>query len=140
MNHVGGAATTCGAAVLAAIALTCCSNRDPPKIEDNLFPADYKAKVIAALTKTIGDITNLRQASISDPTLRPVRDAVRYVICVRFNPRNVNHDYLGLTERIGYFYAGELTQFLEADKTECAWANYRPFPELEKVCMADKCE
>jgi hypothetical protein len=115
--------------LLPLIAVLSACSTDPPKIEANVFPADYKKLIIA------------REASITDPTLRQIDTAERYAVCVRYNPRmSDSGGYTGLTERLVYFYQGHITQFLQAKPEQCSWAAYKPFPELEKACVAAGCE
>ena len=64
----------------------------------------------------------------------------RYTVCVRYNGRDVNRQYMGSTDRIGIFYGGRLNQLIEPAKDQCARAPYKPFPELEKLCLAKKCD
>ena len=91
------------------------------------------------MTSTLDDPTNVRGAFISEPVLRQAGKEQRYVICVRSDSRNANRQYTGSTDRIGYFYAGHLTQLIDATKEQCGNAAYKPFPELEKLCQAKKC-
>ena len=86
------------------------------------------------------DPTNVRDAFISEPALATGSKDPRYTVCVRYNGRNENRQYMGSTDRIGFFYGGHLNQLVEADKGQCAKAAYKPFPELEKLCFAKKCE
>src|SRR5262245_22983084 len=91
-----------------AAVLTGCWQKDPPAVDPNLPPTatEYRKEVIE-LTKTLlDDATNIRDAGITDPFLGPAAGTPRYMICVRFNPRNANHEYTGIVERVGYFYAG----------------------------------
>ena len=53
---------------------------------------------------------------ISDPVLTPVGNDQRYTACVRFNARDANRQYMGSTDRIGYFFGGHLNQLVEADQ------------------------
>jgi len=128
------------ALVLVAITLASCTS-DPTKVDENLFPTDYK-KMIWTLVKDNQkpDPTNIREAQISEPVLRPLDKIDRYVVCVRFSPRNEKHQYDGPTERIAYFYKGQVTQFLDAAPGQCSWATYKPYPELEKICLGDRCD
>ena len=122
-----------------SLVVSACSS-DPVKIEANIFPAEYKNLII----KSIKDdrLMGIRDAAISDPTLRPLDNAERYVVCVRYNPRTSDSggNYTGLTEGIVYFYQGQITQFLKASPDQCSWATYKPFPELEKTCAAAGCK
>jgi hypothetical protein len=112
----------------------------PDQVNENAYPADYRKAIIKALTMTLDDATNLRSAGISDPVLRESGGVMRYTSCVRFNPRNWNHDYTGMTQRVAYFYAGELNQIVPVTPDECSWAQYKPFPEAEKICMGERCD
>jgi len=125
-----------------AVALAACSN-DKKKTDDvdpNLFPADYKNEILFTMTTLLADPTNVRDAYVTEPMLRPVALEQRYVVCVRSDSRNAARHYLGSTDRIAYFYGGHLNQLVEATKEQCGSAAYRPFPELEKLCQAKKCE
>jgi hypothetical protein len=121
--------------LLLAPVLTACLT-DSPKIDDNVFPADYKN-----LKSVKTDLLmSVRDAAISDPALRPLDNAERYVVCVRYNPRmSDSGGYAGLTERMVYFYQGHMTQFLKASPDQCSWATYKPFPGLEKMCAGAGC-
>jgi hypothetical protein len=44
-----------------------------------------------------------------------------------------------VTDYVAYFYAGDITQFVKATGDVCAGAAYQPFPDLEKLCLAQKC-
>ena len=124
--------------LLVVVALSACST-DPAKIEANVFPAEYKKLIIEILKKD--KMISTRDASITDPTLRQMDTSERYAVCVRYNPRmSDSPGYTGLTERLVYFYQGHVTQFLQAKPEQCAWAAYKPFPELEKACVAAGCE
>jgi hypothetical protein len=122
-----------------AFALAGCLTLGDKPEEPNAFPAQYRQEVVDTLTRLLDDPTNLRETGISDPALRDVSGVQRYVMCVRFNPRNANHEYIGTVERVGVFYGGQLTQLVKPEKDECRGAAYKPFPELEKICLGTKC-
>jgi hypothetical protein len=124
-----------------AVGLIGCSGSGSKQPEENpnVFPADYKNEILLTMTNTLDDPTNIRDAFISEPVLRQAGKEERYVICVRSDSRNANKHYTGSKDRIGYFYAGHLTQLVEASKEQCGSAAYKPFPELEKLCQAKKC-
>jgi hypothetical protein len=121
-----------------SVILAACFQTDTP-IEENKFPANYKKDIVDTITKLLDDPTNLRDTGLTDPALRPMAGATRYMSCVRFNPRNANHEYTGVVERVGYFYGGSLTQLVKPAGDECRGAAYKPFPELEKICFGTKC-
>ena len=134
------AASACLLSVL-AVGLTGCSGSGSKQPEENpnVFPADYKNEILLTMTSTLDDPTNVRGAFISEPVLRQAGKEERYVVCVRSDSRDVNRQYTGSKDRIGYFYAGHLTQLIDATKEQCGNAAYKPFPELEKLCQAKKC-
>jgi len=134
------AVSACLLSVL-AVGLVGCSGSGSKQLEENpnIFPADYKNEILFTMTNTLEDPTNIRNAFVSEPVLRQAGKEERYVVCVRSDSRNANKHYTGSKDRIGYFYAGHLTQLVEATKEQCGSAAYKPFPELEKLCQAKKC-
>jgi hypothetical protein len=122
-----------------AMTLSACSTKTP-EIDPNMFPANYKKEILDTLTHTLDDPTNVRDASISDPVLTPIDKNQRYTACVRFNARNLRRQYVGSKDRIAFFYGGRLNQLVEATPEQCGNAAYKPFSELEKFCLAKKCE
>ena len=124
-----------------AVGLIGCSGSGSKQPEENpnIFPADYKNEILLTMTNALEDPTNIRDAFVSEPALRQAGKEERYVVCVRSDSRNANKHYTGSKDRIGYFYAGHLTQLVEATKEQCGSAAYKPFPELEKLCQAKKC-
>jgi hypothetical protein len=117
----------------------CSSSSKEPEENPNTFPSKYKDEVLNTMTGLLDDPTNVRDAYISDPVLRPVGKDERYIVCVRSNSRDASRQYTGSKDRIGYFYGGHLNQLIDATKEQCANAAYKPFPELEKLCLARKC-
>lgn len=127
-------------ACMLAFALGACSSSEKAE-EPNIFPANYKQEIIdTMLRRVFEDPANVRDAAISEPVLGPAGRETRYSVCVRANSRNANRQYTGVKERIGYFYGGRLNQLIDADKGQCAKAVYKPFPELEKLCLAKACD
>ncbi len=122
-----------------AMALMACSSSKTPELDPNIAPINYKQEILDTLMNTLGDPTNLRDAYISDPVLTSTGSNQRYTACVRFNARDASRRYTGSTDRIAYFYGGHLNQLVEATKEQCGNAAYKPFPELEKLCLANKC-
>ena len=123
--------------LLLIVALGACST-DPPTIEANVFPAEYKKLIVESLKKD--KLISAREASITDPTLRQIDTSERYAVCVRYNPRmSDSPGYTGLTERLVYFYQGHITQFLQAKPEQCSWAAYKHFPELDMACVGAGC-
>jgi hypothetical protein len=122
-----------------AMALAACGRDKTPEVEPNIPPTGYKQEILTTLTRTLDDPTNVRDAYLSDPVLTSAGTSQRYTACVRFNARDLGHNYIGSKDRIAYFYGGHLNQLVEATKEQCGNAAYKPFPELEKLCLANKC-
>jgi len=125
---------------LAASLVACSSDKKQAEENPNVFPGDYKNEILLTLTNSLDDPTNIRSAYISEPVIRSTGKEERYVVCLRFDARDLNRQYTGLTSRIAIFYGGRLNQLVDATKEQCGNAAYKPFPELEKLCMAKKCE
>jgi ABC-type Fe3+-hydroxamate transport system substrate-binding protein len=118
----------------------CTSDSKKAEPEPNIVPTNYKQEIIDTLSRVLDDPTNVRDAFISEPVLRPAGKDERYTVCVRANARNLSRHYSGAKDRIGYFYGGHLNQLVDASKEQCGNALYKPFPELEKLCLGSKCE
>jgi hypothetical protein len=106
--------------------------------EINTFPTNYKTDIAAAMRAYVNDPSGIRDASISEPVLKPASSALpeRYVACLRFNAKKSATVYAGNKEIAAVFLAGRFDQFVDAQKEEqalCANATYTPFPELEKL-------
>jgi isocitrate/isopropylmalate dehydrogenase len=124
----------------ATAALAACSSSKEAAVDPNIVPSDYRREILNTFRKSLDYPANVRDAAISDPVLRSAGQDQRYSICVRENSRDVSGQYRGVREHIGWFYGGHLNQLVEATPGQCAGAAYRPWPELEKLCQATKCE
>jgi hypothetical protein len=124
------------ACLLAASILTlaaCSLTQSPPLPNPNLFPTDYKKEVADTMHKLLGDFMQVRAAYISDPAIAQADSAQRYTLCVRVDWHNIANNATGTGDRIAYFYAGHLSQLVDAPGNECSKAAYKPFPELQKL-------
>lgn len=123
------------------LALAGCSSfgRNEPAVEPNLFPTNYKKEIIDTIRPMLSDPTNVKDAGITDPTLRPAGKEERYAVCVRANARDPDRKYMGVQYRIAWFFGGNLNQLVDATPEQCGNAAYKPFPELEKLCQAKFC-
>ncbi|MFN3658327.1 MAG: hypothetical protein ACK4UO_13830 [Pseudolabrys sp.] len=131
---------SCALLVVAGGLAACSGTGKQAEENPNVFPAKYKEEVIFTLQKVLDDPTNVREAGISDPVLVPVAKDQRYAVCVRYNARDLARRYVGPRQRIAYFYGGHLNQLVEATPDQCDKAAYKPFPELEKLCIGtNKC-
>jgi len=133
------AASLCLLSVVVLAVAACSSSGKAPAENPNQFPANYKDEILNTMTTALDDPSNVRGAYISDPVIQRAGTEERYIVCVRSDSRDASKQYTGSKDRIGYFYAGHLNQLVEATKEQCGNAAYKPFPELEKVCLAKKC-
>ena len=125
--------------VLIAIALGACTLGSEPTVDSNSYPAEFKANIIEQLHGRLEDPTNIRDAFISEPALRPIGPTTRYVACLRFNARDGRGQYIGIREMMAIFHAGRVNQLIAASREACGNAAYQPFPELMKMCREIRC-
>ena len=133
-----------GASLLSVLMLAvaaCSSNSDKaPAVNPNLYPAKYKQQIVATLRRILSDPTHVRNGLISDPVLTQVNSDQRYTACVRYTERDFQTRQYGEPEtRVAYFYGGDLNQLVKAKDDQCVNAAYKPFPEVEKLCLVEKC-
>jgi hypothetical protein len=136
------------AATLAVALPGCGSGRLHEERESrmNVYPDNYRADILAALHTYVGDPTNIRDAYISDPAIRPIGTLNRYTACVRFNARNSDGRYVGSKDVLAVFVSGRFDQFVDLAtgpatssnqanpvKELCGQAEYKRFPELEAM-------
>jgi hypothetical protein len=114
-----------GALALVAFVSAGCDHKERPKIDPNLFPTDYKSKIVKMLQTSLTDRSSFFGAAISPPVLKPFGTDNRYVVCVRLSGNKPG-------EKMAIFFGGELNQFVDAVEDGCKGAAYEPFPELER--------
>src|ERR1700722_2564867 len=71
-----------------AVSLGACGHHPPDattESEINLYPTNYKSDILGAMHAYLNNPTGIRDAAISDPTLKTVANRTRYVACVKFN-------------------------------------------------------
>jgi hypothetical protein len=123
--------------------------REERETRINILPDHYRADILAALHTYVSDPTGIRDAYVSDPTVRPIGRQNRYAACVRFNARNSDGRYVGSRDVLAVFAAGRFDQFIDEStpfgpaneanaaatfvKEVCGAAEYRRFPELEAL-------
>jgi hypothetical protein len=125
-----------------AVALAACSNDKIMTVDPNRVPARYKDEILDTLRTlfTKNETETVTNAMISDPALRPVGSEQRYTVCVRYTAHGTVFNLSGDAERIAVFYGGRLNQLIEATKEHCGNAAYKPFPELNAVCLGRGCK
>ena len=101
--------------------------------EINVYPANYKSDILAAMHAYLNDPTGIRDAAISEPALKSSGNLSRYIVCVRFTPKKSASEYAGAKEIAAVFLAGRFDRFIDTLKDECAGVTYDAFPELQKL-------
>jgi hypothetical protein len=133
----GGAGRRHVGLIIIALALSGCAGGHHRTDEEgiNAYPTNYKTDILAAMHVYLNDPTAIRDASISEPVLKPATLTApsRYMLCLRFNPKKTATVYDGMREVAAVFVAGRFDQFIETPKDLCAGVTYAPFPELEKL-------
>lgn len=132
---------TMGRCVLAGFVLAlaaCSADNNVTTTSPNIPPAaSYRSDIIDTLRKIFegNGTVSVSDAFISDPVL----NQGRYTACVRYTAHGANPGEIGKAERIAYFYGGRLNQLIEVTGDECARAAYKPFPELDQLCLGKGC-
>ena len=123
---------------VAGLGLAACAGHghkhgDSQRVDPNSFPTNYKADLIGLVRTSVGDPTNIRDAYISEPTLKISGTESRYIVCVRFNGKGSDGRYIGIREKMVIYFAGSPNQYVDATPDKCSGPNYQPFPELEAL-------
>jgi hypothetical protein len=113
----------------------------------NVYPANYRADLVAATRAYVSDPVNIHDAWVAEPALVQFGSRKRYAACMRFSARNGDGRYAGRNV-LAIFSEGRFDQFVEAAastdpasqesmsvliKERCEAAAYKRFPELEAM-------
>ncbi|KRR25963.1 hypothetical protein [Bradyrhizobium retamae] len=130
------------AVVLLPLALSACAASDESKpitftddrgVSSQPFPKNYRTEVLAFLKTYLNDPVGVRGAVMAEPIERVVGGRLRYVVCLRFSPRESDGGYREPRERAILFVDGRLDRIIENAAEPCAGLAYAPFAELEKL-------
>ncbi|WP_213289466.1 hypothetical protein [Bradyrhizobium sp. sGM-13] len=130
------------AVVLLPLALSACAASDESKpitftddrgVSSQPFPKNYRTEVLAFLKTYLNDPVGVRGAVMAEPIERVVGGRLRYVVCLRFSPRESDGGYREPRERAILFVDGRLDRIIENAAEPCAGLAYTPFAELEKL-------
>jgi hypothetical protein len=116
---------TCGESTLFGV-------RNNAEEEAKLYPANYKADIIAFLRTYLNDPSNIRDAAAADPSFQQIGREDRYVVCLRFNAKATGGNYAGVKDNLVVFVAGKLDRMVPA-QDRCTAPAYQPFPELGRL-------
>jgi hypothetical protein len=106
---------------------------DDRGVANQPYPTNYRAELLAFLKTYLNDPRGVRDAEMADPVQRTVGGRLRFVSCLRFNPREADGSYRGARERGVVYVDGRLDRIIENVGEVCAGATYGPFPEMEKM-------
>jgi hypothetical protein len=128
--------------MLLPIMLSACAAVDDSKpitftddrgVSSQPFPKNYRTEVLAFLKTYLNDPVGVRGAVMAEPVERVVGGRQRYVVCLRFSPRESDGSYREPRERAVLFVDGRLDRIIENAVEPCAGVAYAPFAELEKM-------
>ena len=128
--------------VLLPMALSACAASDDGKpitftddrgVSNQLFPNNFRTEVLAFLKTYLNNPVGVRDAVMAEPVERTVGGRLRYVVCLRYSPRESDGGYREPRERAVLFVDGRLDRIIENANEPCAGAVYAPFAELEKM-------
>ena len=126
-----------------AVLLGACPADTPPKIESNLYPKDYKQEIVNTLKAEVfqkNDTVRVSNAVISDPALQQIGKEQHYASCVRYTAHGTVAGMTASATRVAFYYGGHLNQLVPAGQGDCAKAVYKPFPELNAMCLGKGCK
>jgi len=132
-----------------AIALGACNNiaamrEYDARVEEanTAYPQNYKAEILAFVRTYLNDPTQIRDALISDPVIKPADGANRYVVCLRYNAKKTGGQYAGSKDNIVIFRQGRLNRMIDGARDpregrevreQCKDVPLKPFAELEHL-------
>ena len=128
--------------VLLPMALSACAASDDGKpitftddlgVSNQPFPNNFRTEVLAFLKTYLNNPVGVRDAVVAEPVQRVIGGRLRYVVCLRFSPRESDGGYREPRERAFLFVDGRLDRIIENASEPCAGAAYAPFAELEKL-------
>ena len=121
-----------------AVALAGCNSewiRDQERSNEvnSVRPIDYKADIVAFMRTYLNNPVGVRDAFVSEPSVRTIDNFDRYTVCLRYNARKSNGQYAGSKDSLVLFRSGRLDRIIDNGRERCKDATYQPFPELEQL-------
>jgi hypothetical protein len=97
------------------------------------LPQNYKSELLAFMQTYLNDPTDVREAQIAEPVLKPVGSSNRYVVCLRYNAKDSQGRYMGAKDSVAVYLRGRFNQLVSATGETCKGAVYQPFPEMQAL-------
>ena len=129
------------AATMLAVLLAACAtdNNDSVSytadrgVDNQPFPANYRADLLAFLRTYLNDPQGVRAAMVAQPVQRTVGGRLRYVACLRYSAREEGGRNGPVRVRAALFVDGRLDRLIEDGGEICENVTLAPFPEMEKL-------
>ena len=102
-------------------------------VADQPFPANYRPELLAFLKTYLNNPVGVKDAAMAEPVQRTVGGRLRYVSCVRYNPRESDGSYRGVRDRAIVYVDARLDRVIENPSEVCAGVAYAAFPDMEKM-------
>lgn len=137
-----GESAKLAAILLLPIVLSACAASDEGRpvtftddrgVVDQPYPVNFRTEVLAFMRSYLNNPAGIREASMAEPVQRVVGGRLRYVVCLRFSPRESDGGYREPRERAVLFVDGRLDRLVENTGELCTGAAYAPFAEMEKL-------
>ncbi len=109
------------------------ANRERALTADATPPVSYKTDIVAFMRTYLNDPTGVRDAFMSEPALRPLDNADRYSVCLRYTARKTGGQYAASKDSLVLFRDGRLDRIVDNAREMCKDAAYQPFRELEQL-------
>jgi len=106
---------------------------DDRGVANQPFPDRYREQIVAFMRTYLNNPVGVREAGIAEPVQRTVGGRLRYVVCLRYSPKETDGNYRPARERGVMFVDGRLDRILDNAAESCAGASYAAFPDLEKM-------
>ena len=121
-----------------ALMLAGCNNdwmraRERSEEANTTRPVNHRADIVAFMRTYLNNPSGVRDAFISEPTLRTLDLMSRYTVCLRYNARNSSGQYAGSKDNLVLFRDGRLDRVIDNPRGLCRDADYQPFRELEQL-------
>ena len=137
-----GTSAKIAAILLLPAALAACAGSDEGRgisftddrgVSNQPFPNNYRSEIVSFMRTYLNNPVGVRDAVVAEPVQRVIGGRLRYVVCLRFSPRESDGGYREPRERAFLFVDGRLDRIIENANEPCAGAAYAPFAELEKL-------
>jgi hypothetical protein len=108
-------------------------------------PQNYRAEIVAFMRTYLNDPTQVRDAFISEPVIKPIDGAERYIVCIRYNAKRTDGKYAGSKDNIITFRDGRFNRIIDPvretresretreAREQCKDVPMRPFVELQQL-------